>query len=344
MSLFCALSRIAEHIQQQRHLMNNEEATLQVSIRPFIEALGYNTRNLSEVAPQFTADPRPSGTDRVDYAILRDNYPVILIEAKSVNTSLTENNWKQLHDYFNAEEVRLGILTNGLEYRFYSDLKKRNIMDKQPFLTIDMLNLDERLVAELDSFTKANFDPQRILNGAQKRRIARLLARELEQPSDDFVRFFAKQVHSGRLTEEDAQRYRQLVQEAWRGMVKGIENDSNGKPVDPEPKPPPDGAIPIVGYYEGHRFDAVVMREHIIKGLSIAGHCIRYEGKLMNTTTAAIAAIRSVNPSFEYKRGKPNGFMFWHVADPADGKEHMIRYISGWEQTDEALRERVLSS
>ncbi len=219
MSLNDDLSRIAEQIQQQRHLMRNEEATLQVSIRPFIEALGYNTRNLAEVAPQYTADPRPSGTDRVDYAILRDGSPVILIEAKAANTRLTENNWKQLHDYFNAEEVRFGILTNGIEYCFYTDLKKRNIMDKDPFLTIEMSNLDKRLVAELEYFTKPSFDPERILSSARKLAILQLLSKEFNQPSDDFVKYFAGQVHSGRLSNSQMRDYRQLVQQAWRDLI-----------------------------------------------------------------------------------------------------------------------------
>ncbi|MCY3797646.1 MAG: type I restriction enzyme HsdR N-terminal domain-containing protein [Chloroflexi bacterium] len=219
MGLFEELRNIAQDIENQRHLMTNEEATLQVSIRPFIEALGYDFRNLSEVAPQFTADPRPSGTDRVDYAILREGKPIILIEAKAATVRFTENIWKKLHDYFNAEEVRFGILTNGIVYRFYSDLQKSNIMDKEPFLVIDMLNLNESLVNELRGFTKSSFDPELILSNVQKLAISQLLSKEFNQPSDNLVKHFAGQVHSGPLPYSQMPQYRQLVQQAWRDLI-----------------------------------------------------------------------------------------------------------------------------
>ena len=121
-----------------------------------------------------------------------------------------------------------------------------------------------------------------------------------------------------------------------------IKNDSNDKPVDPKPKPSPSSDITVYGYYEGRRFEAELLRKSIGDGLTIGGNQIRYNGKTTWLKNAAVMAIRSVDPSFEPTRTYPNGFEFWHVIDPADGKEHMIRYISGWEQTDEALRQRVL--
>ena len=169
MGLADELKKISEQVKSQRPLIKTEEATKQVSIRPFIEALGYNTLNLAEVEPEYSADAKASGGERVDYAIKREGKPIILIEVKSANMALSDNNWKQLYNYYGATDVRFGILTNGLEYRFFTDLKKRNIMDKQPFLTIDMLNLDERMVNEIEGFTKPNFDLERILSSAQRR-------------------------------------------------------------------------------------------------------------------------------------------------------------------------------
>ena len=168
MGLLESIRKISTRVEQQRPLMKTEEATKQVSIRPFIEALGYDTSDLAEVEPEYIADARTRGGERVDYAIKQDRRPIILIEAKSANTILTENHWRQLHDYYNADDVQFGILTNGLEYRFFTDLKKRNIMDKQPFMMINMLNLDERTVSELEGFTKSGYDPELILSNAQK--------------------------------------------------------------------------------------------------------------------------------------------------------------------------------
>ncbi len=349
MSLFDSLSKISEQIQRQRHLITSEQDTILVSVQPFIRALGYDLQNLAEVKSEYSADAKSYGGERVDYALLRDGAPMVFIEAKSIDVKLNETHWKQLHNYYNARDARFGVLTNGIEYRFYADLDKSNIMDKQPFMTIDMQDLDKRLVIELEGFTKSGFDLKRILDGAQRQRIARLLEQEMSQPSDAFVRHFAKQVHSGRLTEADVQRYGRLVKEAW-DELKGDEIVIDKPPIinggdiepEPDPSPKPQKYIPVFGYYEGHKFEAELLRESIKSGLTIGGGQIRYKGQITWLKNAAVMAIRSVDPKFEPTRTFPNGFKFWHVVDPADGKEHMIRFISGWDMTDEALRQRVL--
>ena len=231
--------------------MDKSEATVeQVSVLPFIDALGYDTQNPAEVRKQYAI----LNWDAVDYAILRNNEPIMVVEAKKASEALTKH-WKQLFQYFNADKARVGILTNGIEYRFYTDLDKSNIMDKQPFLTLDMLNPDEQVVKELEGFTKIGFDSERITAVAQKRRITRLLKQEMSQPSDEFVRHFAKQVHSGRLTGADVQRYGQLVKDAWR-EIQSHETvivkppSENGEDDGQKPPPPPPGKdIPVFGYY-----------------------------------------------------------------------------------------------
>lgn len=347
MSLFRALSRIAEQIQQQRHLMRNEEATLQVSIRPFIEALGYNTRNLAEVAPQFTADPRPSGTDRVDYAILREGNPVILIEAKAANIGLTENNWKQLHDYFNAEEVRFGILTNGLEYRFYTDLKKRNIMDKQPFLTIDMLNLDEQLVGELECFTKSGFDPERILSSARKLAVVRLLEDEYRQPTTEFAGYFAKKVYPGRMTQSVIEEFIPVFRQAWRQFV------NQQIPSYPQPVVQTETTIvehkaqlsveempttftaehsretPIFAEWRGQTFKATLVFDESHHRSSR----VTFDGLTATPSNTALKAIRSVVSDFK----AINGWAFWKLRDPNGNQERSISDL----RNDDALVRRL---
>ncbi len=336
MSLYDKLAKIAQDVEQQREQMKYEAGTVVVSVQQFIRALGYNLHNLSEVYPEYVADPRESGGEAVDYAILRDGSPAIIIEAKAAVHTLNEQHWRQLHNYFVALDVQFGVLTNGIEYRFYTDSVRQHVMDKKPFLTIDLRTLDRSSVQVLEHFSKAQFTPEK---GMRKLRVRLLLEDELRCPSDDFVRLFAKRVHSGPIWREVIAEFRPIVKQSLHSLI-----GRDMEPPPPVPPPPPTNDIPVYGYYEGHRLEAALKRESIIKGLTIGGHCIRYEGRLMNTTWAARAAIRSINPSFKYKRGNPNGFQFWHVVDPADGKEHMIREISGWERiTDEALRQRVLN-
>src|SRR3954469_12509456 len=47
---------------------------------------------------------------------------------------------EQLADYFaKAPEAKLGILTNGIQWRFFTDLVNAHVMDKEPFVKWDVL-------------------------------------------------------------------------------------------------------------------------------------------------------------------------------------------------------------
>ena len=329
MSLFDALSQIAEQIKQHRELMNKSEATVeQVSVLPFVDALGYDTQNPAEVRKQYAI----LNWDAVDFAVLRDSEPIMVVEAKKASEALAKH-WKQLFQYFNADKARVGILTNGIEYRIYIDSVKQNIMDNEPSLIINLDNLDKVAVAQLDNFTKARFHPEHSL---RKVKITNLLANELRQPSDEFVRYFAKRIHSGSVWQNVIDEFRPIVKQCFDNLV-----GRGTTPPPPEP-PPPGSDIRVFGYYEEHQFEAELLRKSVEDGLTIAGNQIRFNGETTWLKDAAVKAIRSVDPSFNPTRTFPNGFKFWHVVDPADGKEYMIRYVSGWDMTDEALRQRVL--
>lgn len=334
MSLFDALSKIAEHVKQHREVMNKSEATVeQVSVVPFIDALGYDTKNPAEVRKQYAI----LNWDAVDFAVLRNSEPIMVIEAKKSSETLGAKFWKQLFEYFNADKARVGILTNGIEYRIYIDSAKQNIMDHEPSLTIDLDNLDKVAVAQLEGFTKSDFHPEHSL---RKVKISNLLARELRSPSDEFVRFFAKQIHSGAVWQTVIEEYRPIVQQCLDEILKR----KNTEPIPP--KPTPENDIPIFGSYKGRRFEAIMLRRSLANGFNGASHCIRYEGKLTSGKEAMIAAIRSVDPNFNPGENQ-YGLGFWHVIDPADGTEHPLYIMSKHvivNDEDEALRQRVLSS
>lgn len=346
MSLFAELSKISAQIHTQRHLMqHNEDATILVSIQPFIRALGYDTQNLTEVFPQYNADAKSTGGEKVDYAILHNGMPIVFIEAKAANISLNESNWKQLYNYFNAEVgLRFGILTNGIKYRFYTDLQVRNIMDKEPFLVIDMLRPDKGLVNELEGFTKTGFDPERIINGARKRQIMRLLSEEIERPSDALIRHFAVQVHSGRMSASDIERYGRLLKEAWRGLIaklsfNQIQLNSNQKEhesveaIDSSEQETSEIEIPVFGVYKGVRLEATLLYIPLQNwGM------MRFGGKVMSASNAIRAAKHTVSP--DAKLGWHTTWRWWKLRDPLDDSVREIKDL----QTDEDLRQRFLLS
>lgn len=329
------LISIAEQIRVQQQWMTTEQATINVSIHPFIRALGYDTNNLAEVRPEFTADAKSSGSERVDYAIIRDGAPIFFIEAKAANVVLNENHWKQLHHYYNAEEVRFGVLTNGLEFQFFTDLKKRNIMDNRPFLTIDMLSLDEQLVKELEPFTRTGYDAARIIANAKTQRIVQLLKDEMVRPSAGIVKYFAGQVHSGNVNAKIVQEFTPLVKAAWKRFIEfesgsHLQYYDSSDSINTPPAPVHDakakqGAtvsishesdmIPVYAHYEGEDFTANFVVKHGYKKRS--DNVISYNGSWHSVSALAKELKTKIHNRLNLKKvAETNGWTdFWYYKD-----------------------------
>ena len=211
--------RIPDRLQHVR----TEEATKITFVQPFIRALGYDVNDPTAVVPEFTADVADRKGEKVDYAIFKDGKPIILIECKRSGIDLDKVDASQLERYFMVTESRLGILTNGVVYRFYSDLEKPNLMDKKPFLELDLLDIQEPMVEELKKFTKDSFDIDDILSTASElkytREIKRILMEQLTDPSDDFVRFFASQVYPGRMTQSAREQFSEMTKRAFHQLI-----------------------------------------------------------------------------------------------------------------------------
>lgn len=110
-----------------------EEATKTALIMPFFSLLGYDVFNPMEFIPEFVADVGTKKGEKVDYAIMNEGKPVILIEAKGVDDDLTKHD-AQLFRYFTVTDAKFAILTNGIVYKFFTDLEEPNKMDEKPFL------------------------------------------------------------------------------------------------------------------------------------------------------------------------------------------------------------------
>lgn len=223
------IKELSARIPDQIDHIQTEEATKNALIMPFIAALEYNVFDPREVLPEFTADIGAKKGEKVDYAILRDDKPTILFECKYCGADLEKEHATQLYRYFIATEAHFGVLTNGIIYRFYSDLEKPNVMDEKPFLEFNMLDIEETLVEELKKFTKTSFDLDSILTTAAElkytKEIMKLMDGELRSPSDDFVKFFASQVYSGRLTPPVREQFLELTSKAFKQFINNKIND-----------------------------------------------------------------------------------------------------------------------
>ena len=210
--------------------VQTEEATKTSLIMPFINVLGYNVFDPTEVVPEFTADIGTKQGEKVDYAIIQDGKPVILFECKQKDTNLNdERHWNQLARYFMVTETRFAVLTDGLGYRFYSDLDTTKRMDEKPFLEFDILEINESQVEELKRFTKSSFQLEELLDAARElkytKEIKRILGEQLSKPADDFVRFFQSQVYSGRNTSAIRQQFQELTKQALGQFINERIND-----------------------------------------------------------------------------------------------------------------------
>jgi len=228
----------------QGGLIKTEEGTKNALVMPFINALGYNVFDPTEVTPELIADVGTKKGEKVDYAILKDGKPIILFECKCCGTNLNDVVASQLYRYFSVTDARFGILTDGIIYHFFTDLEADNKMDAKPFLVFDMLDVKEPLVDELKKFTKSAFDVDQIMSTASELKytnaIKRIVASQLAQPSEDFVRFFASQVYSGRMTQPVLAQFTELTKRAWREVINDRMKETFTKAALAEETPSPD--------------------------------------------------------------------------------------------------------
>lgn len=219
---------LAKRIENLRDSVQTEEATKHSFVMPFISLLGYDVFNPTVVVPEFTADIGKKKGEKVDYAIIQDNQPLILIEVKHHLENLDKHS-PQLERYYTVTESKFGILTNGIEYRFFSDMDKQNKMDTKPFLVINLLDLKDREIKELERFTKENLDVDKILNMANKQKyitqIKQVFKKESIEPSDELAKFFANKITDKIKTQAVIDEFKGYIKTAFADIVNDMAQD-----------------------------------------------------------------------------------------------------------------------
>ncbi len=233
-----SLSKRAAQLVDQNTL-TTEEATKHALVLPFIQALGYDIFNPMEVVPEYTADFGLKQGEKVDYAIVReedDGEPTMLIECKKVSDPLDVTKASQLSRYFSQTPAHIGVLTNGVVYRFFSDLDAENVMDSTPFLEIDVTQLDGRSINSLNHFAKHTFDIDEARSAASNMKhihgMKDYLAQIYGQPDPDFVRLLARKVYSGVITQSRFEHFEGLVKLAFQGFVNDRINSTLQRATD----------------------------------------------------------------------------------------------------------------
>lgn len=219
------IAALADRMQKVKGSLGTEEATKNALIMPFIRALGYDVFNPLEVVPEFTADVADRKGEKVDYALMQEGKPIILIECKCCGTPLDADKCDQLHRYFTTVDARIGILTDGVRYLFFSDLEEFKKMDKRPFMAFDLENVDTTLIPELRKLCKGKFNLQTALDTANElkytREIKRILLEQLEGtvPSEGFVDFFTRETYQGKVTKNVREQFTVFVRRAFSEFI-----------------------------------------------------------------------------------------------------------------------------
>ncbi len=222
------LSQFAERLESLKDSIQTEEATKTSMVMPFFQLLGYDVFNPMEFVPEYTADVGLKKGEKVDYAIVTNGDPLIFIECKPYGENLDKHN-TQLFRYFTATlSARFAILTDGVVYKFFTDLEEKNRMDDAPFLTIDLLHLKDRDIAEIKKFTKDSLDVENILSSAENLKYSGMIknwfSSQIDTPSVDLVKLILSQIYDGQRSQKVIEKFTPLVRRAIQQYITDMMN------------------------------------------------------------------------------------------------------------------------
>lgn len=275
MDLIDQLKEFSLRIKKIKDTIQTEEATKNALIMPFIQILGYNVFDPTEVTPELIADVGMKKGEKVDYAILMGGKPVMLFECKKSGGDLNINHASQLFRYFHVTEARFGVLTNGISYCFFTDLEQPNKMDEKPFFEFNILDFKDQHVEELKKFTKPAFNVELIMNTASDlkytRAVRNVLSDWMIEPSEDFVKLACSEVFNGkRITPAIREQFTLITKNAFQQLIsekinerlkmamepaEGIKVDSSVRELDQG------GIITTEEELEGYRIVRAILRE-----------------------------------------------------------------------------------
>lgn len=190
------MGAVIRSIPRVSHKLQSEEATKHALIIPALAAIGFDVSNPDVVVPEMVSDFGTRKAEKVDYAILCNGFPAILVECKAYGVNL-QAHVPQLFRYFSVSTARIGVLTNGVEYRLYTDTFKENVMDTEPYAVVD-LSAEDADLEPLEELQRALLDTPALIRRARERalekRLRAVVAEELQCPSEKVFKVFAEKV------------------------------------------------------------------------------------------------------------------------------------------------------
>lgn len=229
------LKLFSNRIMRIKDKIQTEEAVKTSIILPFFKLLGYDIFNPEEFIPEYTTDVGIKKGEKIDYVIMNELSPVFLIEVKNCPDKNLKRHTSQLFRYFAVSKARYGMLTNGFNFIFYTDLDEKNIMDTESFFQFNILDLNDKDIIEISKYTKTNFNVDDIHESASELRylnkIKQLIISQSRKPSDAFVNYILGEMHIGRKTKSLVDIFREYTKLSLKTLIidnkKSVNNDTN---------------------------------------------------------------------------------------------------------------------
>ncbi len=241
------VKKISNQFSARVNHIDTEEATKNSLVLPFIQLLGYDIFDPTEVIPEFKVEMGTKGGEWVDYALFHSGMPVLLIECKTYGSSHSDAHLSRLLDFLKVKNTKFGLLTDGISYSFYLDLDHQNVHESVPFFEINILDYKESQVKKLIQFSKSEFNEEKSVARAYRQKylevIQNRIAQEFMDPSDDFIRFIMRSELTGSLSQELVNQFRPIVRGAFSEFV-DICFASRSNPAPYIADPPTEPAAP----------------------------------------------------------------------------------------------------
>ncbi len=204
-----------------------EEQTKNALVMPFFAMLGYDVFDTNEFTPEFVCDVGTKKGEKIDYAVLKDNEPIMLIEVKRAGMKLQKQQQSQLFRYFSTNRCRIAILTNGITYQFFSDLNAPNVMDDEPFLSFNLIDDDPTIyMSSIKQFCKDKFDIKSVISKAVYQKYAKVVEKTLKEdlinPSDELIKYFLTrpEIKTGtRITSAMIEKHREITKKSMQKVL-----------------------------------------------------------------------------------------------------------------------------
>ena len=195
---------------------NNEAETRDYLIEPFLNILEYD--KMDDYAHEFPLRLSAGKVKKVDMVItISGKSPDILIECKQANKNLTDTNFKQLSEYYQFhKESTIGILTNGITYKFYSrSLEDKSILNKEPFLVFNLTDFDSSDIESLVQFYRPFIKIKDILEDAEEiyflEKFDNGLFKTLYKPNKDLIKLVYSNMGGNRMSDKISKRIYDLI-------------------------------------------------------------------------------------------------------------------------------------